>query len=40
MELIQILEKPFLIRNGFRKLLPSQMVRSREIQLEDGKLNL
>jgi insulysin len=34
-ELINILEKPFLVRNGFRELLPRLMVRSREVQLED-----
>lgn len=36
LEFIQLLEKPFLDRNGFRKLLPREMVRSREVQLEDG----
>ncbi|XP_060867052.1 insulin-degrading enzyme isoform X2 [Metopolophium dirhodum] len=35
LELIQILEKPFLGRDGFRRLLPRQMVRSREVRLED-----
>lgn len=40
LELIQILEKPFLSRNGFRKLLPRQLVRSREVQLEDSELNI
>ncbi|VVC34289.1 Hypothetical protein CINCED_3A004705 [Cinara cedri] len=39
-ELTQILEKPFLSRNGFRKLLPRQMVRLREVQLEDGENTL
>ncbi|XP_050542253.1 insulin-degrading enzyme isoform X2 [Daktulosphaira vitifoliae] len=36
LEIVQILEKPFANRNGFRKLLPRQMVRSREVQLENG----
>lgn len=39
MELLQILESPFLGRKGFRKLLPRQMLRSREVQLEDGELS-
>ncbi|XP_025418538.1 insulin-degrading enzyme-like isoform X2 [Sipha flava] len=40
LELINILEKPFLGRNGFRKLLPRQMMRSREVQLEDSENTL
>ncbi|XP_050431882.1 insulin-degrading enzyme isoform X2 [Adelges cooleyi] len=36
LDLIQILETPFTTRQGFRKLLPRQMVRSREVQIEDG----
>jgi len=40
LEFIQLLETPFLNRNGFRKLLPRQMVRSREVQLEDGESTL
>lgn len=35
LELMQILETPFLGQNGFRKLLPRQMFRSREIELKD-----
>lgn len=27
-------------RDGFRRLLPRQMVRSREVQLEDRELNI
>lgn len=38
-ELMGFLEKLFVTHRGFRKLLPRQMVRSREVQLEDGKNN-
>lgn len=37
---MQILETPFLGQNGFRKLLPRQMFRSREIELKDRELNI
>ncbi|VVC24106.1 Peptidase M16, middle/third domain,Peptidase M16, C-terminal,Metalloenzyme, LuxS/M16 peptidase-like [Cinara cedri] len=36
LEIIQILEKPFLARNDFRTLIPQQMLRKRAVQLEDG----
>ncbi|VVC46432.1 Hypothetical protein CINCED_3A022791, partial [Cinara cedri] len=39
-ELIQIVEKPFLGRDGSRKLLPRQMIRSRQVQLDDGESTL
>ncbi|XP_025191537.1 insulin-degrading enzyme-like [Melanaphis sacchari] len=35
LELIHILETPFLGRNGFRKLLPCEIVRAREVELKD-----
>lgn len=34
-ELINILEKPFQNRNGFRELLPRLRIRPREVKLED-----
>lgn len=38
--LIHLLEKPFLSREGFRPLLSRELIRSREVEIDDGKKQL